>query len=242
MATFLQLSQALANRSGIIPNSGPVGSAYALPSAVASATGTLLKMTGWVAEAWNDIQIARRDWFWMQTAFSGETVASDANYAYTDMTGPITRFSQWLFSPTGDSGFTIYPDATGRVDERMLPFVPWEIFRRVYRRGSNLTVEGFPTIFSVSPDRQIYLWPVPDDVYVMNGVYKKSPQILSADADTPEMPTEFHDLIWMRAWKTAEIYDDSYTRFAFIVQEERRLYTALLNNQCPAMSMGDPLA
>jgi hypothetical protein len=198
-------------------------------------------MTGWVAEAWNDIQIARRDWFWMNTAFTGPTVASTASYAYTDMTG-ITRFSQWLFDPTGDSGFTIYLTATGVTDERMLPFVPWETFRRVYRRAANSTTTGYPSVFSVSPDRKIYLWPIPDAVYTLQGVYKKSPQVLSADADTPEMPTEFHDLIWMRAWKTAEIYDESYTRFAFIVQEERRLWTALINNQCPPMSMGDPLA
>lgn len=240
MTTYLQLVQTLANESGTIAGAGPVGAASALPTAVASATGQLLKMTSWITKAYTDIQIARSDWLWLRAEFSATITSSAAEYAGSDFS--LTRFSRWRYNPTGDSGITCYLTATGRSDEQPLSFAPWDVFRRLYLRGANFSLQNRPSVFSVTPANKLYFWPKPDDTYTVLGEYKKSPQVLAADADVPEMPAEFHDLIWMRAWKTSEIYDESYGRFSFLIQEERRLWTALLVHQVPAPSIEYPLA
>jgi hypothetical protein len=60
---------------------------------------------------------------------------------------------------------------------------------------------AYPIEWSIDPQERIAFRPAPDGVYVLQGEYQKGPQILAADADTPEMPARHHALIVAMAMK-----------------------------------------
>ena len=66
---------------------------------------------------------------------------------------------------------------------------------------------GEPTGYYVEDD-DLYVIPKPDGVYSLRVWYVKRGTTLSADADTPIIPTEFHDLIVLFAVSQAKRKDD----------------------------------
>lgn len=215
--TFLQLCQRVAQESGTVAGS-------LQPSTVIGQTGRLAKFVNWTASAWSDIQLRRSDWLWMEGEFSGETASGTATYAPGGAEFNLTRFGEW--KPRryagGDSDITIYLTASGVSDERALLWLPYETFRRQYLRGGASLVTGYPAYVTIDPAQNLRLHPIPNGAYTVRGRYHKSPQVLAADADVPEMPAKFHQLI---AWEALTKFigpDDEATPQQFAGWERRR--------------------
>lgn len=226
--TYLELVQTLASEGGVVPGAGPVGSATATPASLAAASGLVLKMSAWVKRAWIDIQTARDDWQWMLGEFDDTVSSGTARYGATDF--GLTRWQQWEpMAEDGTSNFSIYKTSEGVSDEGMLAFEP---FRAFYPRLRGTQPDnGKPTVMSVDGDGQIVLWPTPDATYTIRGLYRKSPQALSADADVPELPAAFHNLIWIRAAFLADAYDEAPDRLPIWQADEQRYWHALVQAQ-----------
>jgi hypothetical protein len=201
-------------------------------STVASQSGEAGRMVGWIASAWEDLQLSRPDWYWMQYEFTLPLVASVRSYSPTDA-GVTTRFSSW-----NTDSLRIY--RTDKSDETVLPFIPYSDFRSMYLTGQ--IIETQPIVFTVDPRLNLLMGPMPDGVYTVTGEYFKSVQTLALDADTPELPSQFHMAIVYRALMlyaryeaAGEIYNDAalnYTRFL------RRIQL----NQLPGMTVAEPIA
>lgn len=235
MATFLALCQRAAGESGMM------GSSYALPTTVVGQTGDEGQIVRWVADAWRRLQTSRRNWQWMQAEFSGNTVASTQRYAATDFS--LTRFRAWnLDTDTeDDSGFSIYP--TGDQSRELpLRYRPWPEFYNTYLRGSAASREGHPQMFSTDPARQLVLYPIPDAVYVVRGRYWKAAQELAADADVPEMPEDYHDLLWMGALLRVASNQESWNQMQVWQRDYDRLMTDLHRDQLPPLVVAGALA
>lgn len=216
------------------------------PSAVTSQTGENLRMVNWVAQAYTEIQELHQNWRWMRSTWTVNTVAGTDAYAYTSVTdsrlsATIDRFSHWWVRDEDDClNVKRYLSSAGVGTEGELTDIPWSNFRVLYKRGTQNN--GFPAHVTVDPQNKLVFGPKPDDVYVMSGEYQMSPQTLAADADTPEMPTQFHMLVVYRAMEKYGAAKGAVEVFQRGSYEGGKMLRALELNQRPGLRQAPPLA
>jgi hypothetical protein len=231
MSSFLSLVKDAERESGTMPS---------LLSTVTSTTGRHTNFVNWVAQAWTEIQMEREDWAWMRADFEGALTAS------VDLYDPaalgIERFGSWVHDTDHGLDFTLYTAADGQAGEGYLRFIPWPDFRRVYTVGQSATQTGTPTVITVAPGGSLRVWPVPDAPCTLRGEYMKSPQTLAVDGDIPEMPTQFHHAIRLKALLKMATFDEAMAQFPVWQRDYAVAFTALVRSQTPRISMGAPLA
>lgn len=232
--TFLELTK-FVRQEAEIPSTGP--------TTVVNQTGELKRIVDWTASAWEDIQNKHQNWRWMRRAFTFNTVASSGSYAPTyvsdvDAGTSITRFGHWWAHDEYDP-YLAYLQSSGVGSQYRLIYLPWDTFKQIYRFGTQTASQ--PVHVSVDHHNNIHLGPAPSAVYVVTGDFNRSLQVLTVDADSPEMPTQFHKLVGYYAmWKygansvAAEIVSRSQ-------MEAARLMSALERHQLPMISLGGPL-
>lgn len=152
--------------------------------------------------------------------YTGEANTAGATYfidqAATLGTGDETRLiGKQTYSPTTDIGLTdfgswrnesfrCYLKSAGVGTEIFLAqYFDYSSFRDFYLLGTRKLVTGRPLYITVAPDRSLQLGFCPNDVYVINGEYYRTPQVLAADGDIPIMPDRYHMGI---VYKTMEKY------------------------------------
>lgn len=236
---YLQLCQDL-RREVRIPGSGP--------AAVTGQTGQLADLVAWIADAWTELQGDSTSWKWMTSRFTVNTVAADDTYAYTDCTDTvvspaavISRFSNWRpYDADGTPMFMSYLTSAGVNNRTFLQYVDWGEFRSVYR--NTVQNPGPPIWVAVDPQMNFVLGPAPDAVYTITGDYQRGPQVLTANADTPDMPTRFHKLIvYLAMEKYAGSLASAENMFR-AKSEGARLMRQLRRNQIPKFDWTQPLA
>lgn len=237
MSTFLELCVDV-RRECRVGQSGP--------STVVNQVGQLERIVNWVADAYTEIQQRSTTWRWLRSEFSLNTVANTDTYASGSCTDTIdnaavTRFARWL--PMDDSSYAnmrIYLQSAGAGSERWMTFLDWASFRQIYRIGTQNP--GAPVHVSIDPRNKLVLGPKPNGVYVVTGEYQKSPQTLSADNSTPEMPEQFHNLIVYMAMRKYASGTSAPEVMSRAVTEGNSMMRALEANQLPAIQYGMPLA
>lgn len=228
---YLELAQMVARESGTISGT--------LPSSVDSQTGRLLKIVNWVDIAWRHIQNKRNAWLWMRDDFDApNAVTSAGTKRYTAASWNLDRWAEWI---TDDDTVTLYEQAEGVSDEGLITYLPWNEYKTLYDRGEQ--TNDRPVHFSVSPAGEFCLGPIPDDTYVVRGQYRKSPQKLKDNDDTPEMPERFHELIaWYALILLAE-HDEGQFHTAIAQRRYRDLMSELERDQLPRVHIAaGPLA
>ncbi len=238
MGTYLTICQDVARESGVVPT-------WASISTMASQTGRIQRIGEWVNAAHRDIQIAQDQWLWMVEEFSGSITSGTQRYSAASIlsAGDAARFSEWIFHDRdGLYAFSSYLTSDGQTKEQALRYEPFQRFRRAYLWGSNASDTGAPTVVSVDMDQQLVFYPTPDDSYTVRGMFYKSPQALSDDDDTPEMPAQFHDAIKYRALWHMGLFDEAGAQMPTWEREYRRIYRKLMSHQLPPVSMPGPLA
>jgi hypothetical protein len=234
---FLELARMTVQQSGTIQ--GP------LPTTVIGQANRLKLIIDYVPEAYLDIQNAHRAWRWLNSRFTGSTVASTWTYAATSFTDeisntPITRFSQWGFKQDGtDLGLTMYLTSAGAAEEGPLRWLDFDRFYDTQKKG--VQTPGKPQFFTVTNDNKLALSPIPDAVYTIRGRYRKSAQTLTLDADIPEMPVEFHTIIKDAALAYLEGFDEG-PRIPVYRLRMLPNWSMLENQQLPQVTWGAPLA
>lgn len=235
MSTFLKLCQDVAKDSGTVSNIGQ-------PATTTNQSGRLLRITGWVAEAYDDIQREQNAWRWMHDDFSGPAVAAVQEYNAEAM-GITERFSRWVVKGEGEENlFTCYRNDLGQADEGFLHFVEWPKFRRQLMIGSEATRQDRPVYITVDDANRIRLWPIPDVAYTIRGRYYKAPQNLAVDDDTPEMPAEFHDAIKWLALVKLGTFDEAFGQLQIWNGNYSRLMSRLIAHQLPRIQLLGTLA
>lgn len=233
MSTFLQLVQDVARESGTVPNIGD-------PTTLLGATGRNLRIVNWVRDAYTDIQNDRADWRWLEAEFSGQTISGTQEYNSAAM-GISSRFSKWIFDPGEDDGYwSIYLTSDGVAEEGLLQYRDWHYMRRHILIGTQSSAK--PVYITVRPDQSLVLYPTPDAAYTIRGRYYKAPQTLSVDADTPEMPAQFHRLIQWKALMLMGAFDEAMEQMPAWTMEYQRIMQKLVTHQSPRVKLGGPLA
>lgn len=133
-----------------------------------------------------------------------------------------------------------YLTSAGLSNRNFLSYQSWGDFRSVYR--NTIQNSGPPIYVTVDPQMNFILGPAPDNIYTVTGDYQRGPQILTLDADTPDMPSRFHKLIVYRAM---EKYGGSLVAEDVMYRaktEGARLLRQLRRNQNPKYDFTTPLA
>jgi hypothetical protein len=228
---FLQIAQKVAQKTGT-PSSGL--------TTVVGQTGELARLVAWCSDAYDEIQTLHENWEWMRASFSFETTAGKGFYLPTS--GPtesgVTNLSKW-----DGSTFRLYKTSIGRSDEQFL--VEWDYWAwyDTYDFGLEASRQDRPQIWAERPeDKAILLASIPDDVYTVTGKYHKTPTTLSADVDTPAMPTRFHPAIVYKAMTKYGLFEGA----AEVLAEGERGYGDMLRalelDQLPEIGIAEPLA
>lgn len=184
MSTFLELSVECRSLSGI----GGTG-----PADVVTAQGIELKIVNYIKHAWNAIQAHPKNWKWMWRDYlpAGgnplQTVPTTQDYVLVGV--------EEIFVKT----FRSYLTATGVADRQRMTWLDYEKFQRAY--GIVVSTEDRPIKATRLPTGNLRIYPTPDAIYSIEFEYMKTPQILAANGDIPEMPERFHQLIVYEALK-----------------------------------------
>lgn len=225
MATFLELAKDVARESGTLS-----------PSTITSVTnlqGRPEKVVSWTRKAWTNIQNSREDWRWLEGRFSATLIPGAAQY--TPASFNLTRFGSWMEDDPRFPSMAIYgpagQPAVSPVELRQIDHYEYE---RRYTRGG--VQSGKPTEWADAPDG-ILFHPVPDAAYVVRGLYYKSPQILVANDDVPEMPARFHEMIVWEAIRLMMISDGAYAESGWPQVEFARLRSELERDQLPEVTL-----
>ena len=237
MASYLALCQKLRRECGIA-GSGP--------NTVVGQTGMMEKIVNWVADSYLDIQLRYPNWRWMRSNFTVIASASDDTYPFLDCTddktsAAINRFAQWWANDRLDP-FKIYLTSAGVANQGWMNYLPYENFRALYKFGPQQSVTGQPFHVSVDDDDQIVIGPKPNGTYTLQGSYQRGPQILVADANEPDMPGRFHDLIVYYAMERYATHSVAPEVLARAIREGGRIMRALEQSQMPQIRFGRPLA
>lgn len=229
--TFLQLCQRVARESGTISGS-------ALPASVVSQSGRLLKVVDWTAQAWVDIQNMSESWKFLRKELPSGCVTVAGTARYTGASFSIDTLAKWVHAK---DTFTVYLQSTGVADESRLDPISWADWRRLYGMGSQ--TQGKPRHYAISDDNELCLGPIPDAVYVVNGLYVRTPQVLEANDDEPLLPERFEMVI---VWEAVELlagHDEGAFQVGHAKSQKAKLMTALQRDQLPMPVAGaGPLA
>lgn len=225
---FLQIVQMAARESGTVSG--------VLPLSVSGQTGRLNKFVKWCEVAWTQIQNENGSWRWMRGEFSADLSASTARYSAASFS--ITRWAEWITEP---QSLSIYKKSLGVSDENALSFLEWKDWRIKYDRG--VQVNDRPIEVATTPANELAFGPIPDATYTVKGEFRKAPQILAADADVPEMPARFHELIAWEALLLMAEHDEAELHIAVALRRSRRLWDDLRRDQLPTVYIASgPLA
>lgn len=232
---FLALCKATAAQCGTIAGVPAL-------STVAGASGRVAKLVSAVSDAWIDIQNERTDWLWMGRRFLGTLTISQLEYLPAELDVSLTRVGRWAKDTIGRKTFSIYDNAIGASDEGKITYIPYEQWVDIYDFGTHDA--GRPIYWSITPLGKVAFGPSPDKAYKARGEYRLKPQVLALDADTPEMPDEFHRVIVWEAIRLLARNDEAFDAINAAGVEYGRLRNALVNQQTPEISMfgGGPLA
>lgn len=205
------------------------------PTTVVSQTGEYGKVVDWIDTAYEDIQNLHANWRFLQQDFDFTLTIGTREYSPAD--AGITDLSRWKTEEYGD--VRCYLTAA---DEQRLFYLPWGEFRDLYLIGNSRTTSGRPSHFSIKPDNKICFDVLPDAAYTVLGEYFQTPDTMTADADEPLFPSNYHMVLVYRAmmfYGADYAADEKYTHGN---NEYRKILRKLEHNQLHHFTWGEPLA
>jgi hypothetical protein len=101
---------------------------------------------------------------------------TESSFSVLNTTGIFTAEtvsgSMTVSGITTTGGATVSgPVLTGYNDEQFITYMQWDDFRDFRLRNASRFATGRPINFSIDPDKNLVVWPIPSDVYTIDGEY-----------------------------------------------------------------------
>ena len=196
----------------------------AAPATVVSPSDRNARIINAVADAWADLQ-AERDWRWMRETL--DVALTIGQQTYTGTALGATRFGRWRKEDL-DYQPIIYktgtPNALWHLDY-------WQLdqfrYQYLYRTWGNSTPLGW----TFDESNQLIIGPAPAVAYNIRIEQWKEPSALSADADTPDMPSRFHLVLVWKALQAVARQDAAPEILSHAETMHTEIYSRLLRDQ-----------
>jgi hypothetical protein len=208
MSSYLELCQEFRSKAGIAGTG---------PTTVLAQSGEYLRLVTWIKNAWIKIQNYPRDWKWMWREYSIAGLASTSDYVLTDV------------EKIHEDTFSYYLTATGTSARQKLKYINWKRYTDSY--STVVASEASPALVTRKPNGNLKLWPTPDAAYTIDFEYQKTPQILAANADEPEMPAEYHEAILYLALVDHGGFEEASEVYGFAANQYSQYFKSLLLKQ-----------
>lgn len=183
--------------------------------------GRIRLIAALVAAAWQEIQSSQQAWRFRVIEFPEVTGLTPNVNRYTAETLNLTNppWSNWILGGAGSIPLTIWaqtreggtpiPADELRRDEQALTVLDYPAFRASYQTGASIAITGRPQAVAVNTQDELVVWPTPTETYRLSGTYRRAPQILTEDDDTPIVAEEFHRLIAWAGKLLLDHYDEA---------------------------------
>ena len=162
----------------------------------------------WVNTAWTDLQLHRADWQWMRKAATFQTVIGQTSY--TSVQTGASDVALWA-----PESFRDYLTSGGVKGEMFMTFRNFNEYRDLYEINAMRLTQARPIEITVRPDHTtLSMWPIPIDIYTINGEYYRVPTDLLVDADDPstvgnDLPSRFHMILVYMAMRSYAAYESA---------------------------------
>lgn len=216
------------------------------PASVTNQTGELKRIVNWVAEVYTEICKSQKNWRFLRSEFSLNTVADKEAYLPSECTDTVVgqaighasvgEFSAWI-----QDSFFIYLQSAGSGTQKNFWPTSYPHFRQTYQMQP--PASGQPAFWTERPrDRALLLGPKPNAIYVITGEYYRRAPNLVADDDEPLFPAEYHmAIVWGAVMKYAGHEEDGGL-YIHARNEYDRYHVPLVQDQSPHMELAPPLA
>jgi hypothetical protein len=218
--TFLEIARRVANKAGI---------AGTTPATTINQAGEALRVVNWTQDAYIEVQDIVDDWWFMQKEFSFDCTIGVSKYPKST----VADLANWK-----KNDVRCYLSTTD--DEQWLRYCEWEDFRAVRLMGSSRTVTGRPQDFTLTPDKQLQVWPIPDAAYTLNGEYFKKSEVFASDNETPIF-SRHHMIIVYKALEYYGAYSSDPSIYADAQKNFERLYDKLAFDESSKLMSGGSL-
>ncbi len=224
MSTFLELCADVARESG--------GTGRA-PASVIGQSGRQLKVTEWVKTAWTLIQNLQSNWSFLREDGTGTLAPNTTSYSGASFS--LVRFGEFISDYGAYQPVTIYDPTIGRSDENALRPISYETWKRRWDMGVHDA--NRPTEYTIGPDQELKFGAKPDKAYPIRFEYRKSPQELAANADEPDMPARFHQIIVWRAIMLMADHDEAPNAMVMANGKYLELRASMERDLLPAFNL-----
>lgn len=195
--------------------------------------GDVKDQMDWIAESWNRIQMAKRNWRWMFDDVEIDVTAGVRDYSMATIfpvADDLARFAHWK-----RDNFQYKTDAGGLASERPVAEMPWESYAQV--DYGTVTPAERPSRVIVLPDNSIRLMETPTVDGTLKARYYKGPQALVNDTDVPEFNAKYHMLIVWDALLDHAVAELSQEQLARATDRKTDLWYSLINNEIEPVRM-----
>jgi hypothetical protein len=195
------------------------------PSSVDNVRGEHARITGWVNQAWKEIQGAQQQWSFMWAeATPIAIVAGTSLYEQpTDCRSIIAN--------------TVYVKDAGGAS-RAITFKPYNEFKTLTRNA----MSGEPQYWTVRPDEKISLYPAPSVNYTLVFDCYKKPQALADSVDTPSLPDQYHMAIVYLGLYHYGVFEEAPSVMQMASMNYNRYLLQMSNELLPDFQLGGTLA
>lgn len=203
--TFLELCTRVHQQSGISGNG---------PTTVTGQTGILAKLISWVVDADVDIQSLKDQWQFLWRRANGELVIDQQTYD----------------APTLNINQLNRLDSVYIANEPAL-IVDWQEWLSEF--DQRLPDPGQPRVIAVAPTGELYLYPVPDQVYPIKANYYAESTTLINDDDVSSIPEKYQDCIVQKAKMYYAEFEEDMQLYQMANARYEEKLTELCNSQLP---------
>jgi len=131
---------------------------------------------------------------------------------------------------------------TGLQSEIFMPYLEYDIWRNAYEFGALRETKTRPNVITITPNKSIGLGPFPISGYTVLGDYYRVPSEMSANTDTPTLPTQYHMAIVYRAMMSYGAYESAAEVYQRGEAEFNKMIRRVLADRLPEISSGSALA
>jgi hypothetical protein len=203
-----------------------------------------------VQDAWLTMQIKRQQWNFLRQTIQWDTTIGQASYTLAQVYAAVNLLNTYPIA-TSIGGIRSYIHKTGRAstegqayaDEQILNYMDWSTFRNVYLYATQRTTQSRQVVWSEDPARTLWFAPVPNAVYRIEVECELQPQMLSADADAPLCPVEYHmAIVWKALMDNYAGFESAPEVLIRAGQNYKQIMDPLEQQQLPPMQFGPPVA
>ena len=173
------------------------------PTTLVGASGLVETMKDMVYQAWEELQVERIDWFWnaeqdatgiiaegsdrfflKEDSLIGNSINKISGRVVYDL---VTGAASVQAASVADIQYNInrcvvrYSDSTEVLPKKDLAKIKWDVWP--YHTTEAKAQVGPPRYYSITPDGNMAVYPVPDKDYRLYFIAPKVPQVLEVDAD-----------------------------------------------------------